>query len=123
MRAFLTLLRGLGMNPIIPGKSLQAFVTLLDCSTHRRCCAGAPEVKSPGTPPHSGAKRLAEEVIELTGSSLKLVFHPLPANNLLQRNPDISPAWQKLGWEPAVQPKKGLCYTIAYINKGPSVSE
>lgn len=67
-------------------------------------------------------RELAEEVIELTGSSSKLVFHPLPADDPMQRQPDISLARQKLGWEPKVQLKDGLRHTIAYFDELLSVS-
>jgi UDP-glucuronate decarboxylase len=45
------------------------------------------------------------------------VFHPLPADNPMQRQPDIPLARQRLGWGPTVQPKEALCYTIAYFGK------
>ena len=67
-------------------------------------------------------RELAEEVIELTGSSSKLVFHPLPADDPMQRQPDITLAQQKLGWEPKVQLKEGLRHTIAYFDELLSVS-
>ncbi len=60
---------------------------------------------------------LAEEVIELIGSPSKLVFHPLPADDPAQRQPDISLAQQKLVWEPKVQLKEGLRHTIAYFDE------
>jgi UDP-glucuronate decarboxylase len=60
---------------------------------------------------------LAEEVIELTGWSSKLLFHPLPVDDPMQRQPDISFAWQKMGWETKVQLKEGLRHTIAYFDE------
>ena len=66
---------------------------------------------------YSGTKAMAEEVIELTGSSSKLVFGPLPVNDPMQRQPGISLARQKMGWEPKVQLKEGLRHTIAYFDE------
>jgi len=70
-----------------------------------------------GNPGEFTILELAEAVIELTGSSSKLVFHPLPADDPKQRQPDISLARQKLGWEPKIQLKEGLGHTISYFEK------
>jgi UDP-glucuronate decarboxylase len=70
-----------------------------------------------GNPGEFTIRELAEEVIELTGSSSKLVFHPLPVDDPMQRQPDISLARQKLGWEPKVELKEGLGNTIAYFDE------
>lgn len=61
-------------------------------------------------------RELAEEVIELTVSSSKLVFRPLPPDDPTQRQPDISLARQELGWEAKVQLQEGLRRTIAYFD-------
>jgi UDP-glucuronate decarboxylase len=57
------------------------------------------------------------EVIELTGSSPKLVFRPLPAGDPMQRQLDISLARQKLGWEPEIPLREGVRHTIAYFDE------
>jgi UDP-glucuronate decarboxylase len=67
-------------------------------------------------------RELAEMVIELIGSPSKLVFHPLPSDDPTQRQPDISLARQKLGWEPKIQLEEGLRHTIAYFDKLLSVT-
>jgi len=59
---------------------------------------------------------LAQQVIALTNSSSKLVFLPLPADDPMRRQPDISLAKLKLGWEPKVHLKEGLEKTIAYFD-------
>ena len=58
---------------------------------------------------------LANQVIELTGSSSKIVREPLPQDDPLQRKPDISLAREKLGWEPKISLKEGLVRTIEYF--------
>jgi len=58
---------------------------------------------------------LATKVIELTGSRSEIVFKPLPSDDPVQRQPDISLAKQALQWEPAVALDEGLRQTIAYF--------
>ena len=58
---------------------------------------------------------LAEKVIEMTGSSSKTVFRPLPQDDPVQRKPDIRLSYEKLGWQPSVPLEQGLEKTIAYF--------
>lgn len=69
-----------------------------------------------GNPCEFTIRELAEEVIELTGSMSKLVFRPLPDDDPMQRQPNISLARDKLGWEPKIQLKEGLRHTITYFD-------
>lgn len=60
---------------------------------------------------------LAKAVIEITGSSSKLVFLPLPQDDPKQRKPDTTLAYEKLnGWESKVKLRDGLVKTIAYFD-------
>jgi UDP-glucuronate decarboxylase len=68
-----------------------------------------------GNPGEFTIKELAEKVIELTGSSSKLEYKPLPSDDPIQRKPDISLAKEKLGWEPGIQLTEGLQKTIPYF--------
>ena len=68
-----------------------------------------------GNPGEFTIKELAEKVIELTGSSSKLDYKPLPSDDPIQRQPDISLAKDKLGWEPGIQLTEGLKKTIPYF--------
>jgi UDP-glucuronate decarboxylase len=70
-----------------------------------------------GNPGEFTITELAEQVINLTGSSSKLVLAPLPADDPQQRQPDISVAREKLQWEPKVQLREGLAKTIAYFDQ------
>jgi len=70
-----------------------------------------------GNPREFTIRQLAEMVIELTGASSKLVFKPLPADDPMQRKPDIGRARGVLGWEPTVQLEAGLGKTIGYFDK------
>jgi len=68
-----------------------------------------------GNPREFSIRELAEQVLRLTGSGAAPVFKPLPADDPLQRCPDISRARHLLGWEPAVPLAQGLAQTIAYF--------
>ena len=69
-----------------------------------------------GNPNEFTMKALAETILDLTGSASKLTYEPLPQDDPLQRQPDISLAKAQLnGWEPQTQLKEGLLKTIAYF--------
>lgn len=68
-----------------------------------------------GNPNEFTIKELAELVIELTGSKSKIIYEPLPADDPMQRQPDITLARKTLGWEPAIQLREGLLKTINYF--------
>ena len=59
---------------------------------------------------------LAEKVIALTGSKSTMIRKPLPADDPMQRQPDISFARRAIGWEPKVQLEDGLKRAIAYFD-------
>ncbi|MEL7393049.1 MAG: UDP-glucuronic acid decarboxylase family protein [Pseudomonadota bacterium] len=69
-----------------------------------------------GNPGEFTMIELAEAVIELTGSSSKMVFEPLPQDDPKQRRPDISHAKEALDWAPKVSLRDGLKPTIAYFD-------
>jgi len=62
-------------------------------------------------------KQLAQHVIELTGSKSKIIHQPLPADDPVRRQPDISLARQHLKWEPTTALRDGLQKTIAWFGK------
>lgn len=68
-----------------------------------------------GNPGEFTMLELAQKVIDLTGSSSKLVFMPLPQDDPLQRQPDISLAKKELNWEPTIALEEGLKKTIEYF--------
>jgi UDP-glucuronate decarboxylase len=68
-----------------------------------------------GNPAEFTIRELAMLVLELTGSSSKLVFRPLPSDDPKQRKPDIRLAEAVLGWRPSVRLREGLTRTIAYF--------
>jgi UDP-glucuronate decarboxylase len=70
-----------------------------------------------GNPGEFTIRELAEKVIALTGSRSKLVHRPLPADDPMQRQPDITLARTALGWEPKIRLEDGLKKTIDYFDK------
>jgi UDP-glucuronate decarboxylase len=69
-----------------------------------------------GNPGEFTIRALAEQVIALTGSHSKIVFHPLPSDDPKQRQPDIAQARAVLGWAPTIALEQGLTKTIAYFD-------
>jgi UDP-glucuronate decarboxylase len=69
-----------------------------------------------GNPGEFTIRRLAEMVIDMTGSKSKLVAKPLPADDPRQRQPNIALAKRALGWEPRIPLEDGLKLTIAYFD-------
>ena len=68
-----------------------------------------------GNPDELTMLKLAQKVIELTGTKSKIVYQPLPADDPMQRNPDITLAKKVLNWEPKINLEEGLIKTIEYF--------
>jgi len=68
-----------------------------------------------GNPGEFTMLQLAEKIIEFTGSISKIVFEPLPADDPMQRQPDITLAKEKLNWEPKIALNEGLIKTIDFF--------
>ncbi len=70
-----------------------------------------------GNPYEVKVRELADLIVDLTGSSSRLVKKPLPQDDPLQRCPDISLAREELGWEPVIKLKEGLGLTIKWFEE------
>ena len=68
-----------------------------------------------GNPGEFSILELAEKVIDMTGSSSKISYKPLPPDDPQQRRPDIALARDTLDWEPTSALEAGLGKTIAYF--------
>lgn len=68
-----------------------------------------------GNPGEYTMIELAEAILKLTGSKSKLVYQPLPQDDPMQRQPNITLAKQELGWEPTIGLEEGLKKTIEYF--------
>lgn len=94
---------------------IEAFLLFMDRVPDDQALTAFPGPMNLGNPNEFTIRELAERVIELTGSSSRIVFRPLPADDPRQRQPDISLAREYLGWEPEVQLEEGLGKTIDYF--------
>ncbi|HAQ65788.1 MAG TPA: NAD-dependent dehydratase [Bacteroidales bacterium] len=68
-----------------------------------------------GNPGEFTILELAEKVIQMTGSKSKIVFQPLPSDDPMQRQPNISKAKEILHWEPKIALDEGLSRTIDFF--------
>ena len=68
-----------------------------------------------GNPDEITIKDFANEIIKLTGTNQKVVYHPLPINDPLQRQPDTTKAKEILGWEAKVSRQEGMKITYEYF--------
>lgn len=68
-----------------------------------------------GNPGEFTILELARKVIEMTGSKSKIVFMPLPSDDPMQRQPDITKAREILNWEPKIALQEGLNKTIDFF--------
>ena len=89
---------------------VEAMVRMMDAPP------GFPGPVNIGNPGEFTIRELAELVVELSGSSSRVVVaRPLPEDDPLQRQPDITLAREKLGWEPTVPLREGLRRTIEWF--------
>jgi dTDP-glucose 4,6-dehydratase len=70
-----------------------------------------------GNPDELTMLQLAEEILEITTSTSKIVFQPLPEDDPKVRQPDITRAKSLLKWEPKVNRREGLLKTLEYFKK------
>ena len=68
-----------------------------------------------GNPGEFTVKELADQVIELIGSSAGIEYLPLPQDDPIRRQPDITRARELLGWEPTVSLAQGLPRAVEYF--------
>ncbi len=78
---------------------------------------GDSEPTNIGNPVEFTVRQLAEMVVELTGTKAPIVHHALPVDDPKVRQPDITNARKKLGWEPKVPLREGLVRTIEYFDR------
>ena len=70
-----------------------------------------------GNPHEITILEFAQRILALTGSTVPIVFKPLPQDDPKQRCPDITKAKRILGWEPQVQLEEGLRRTLEYFKQ------
>ncbi len=70
-----------------------------------------------GNPSEISMSDFAEEIIKLTGTSQKVVYHDLPIDDPKQRCPDITKAKNILGWTPKIDREEGLKRTYKFFKE------
>ncbi|PKN40453.1 MAG: NAD-dependent dehydratase [Deltaproteobacteria bacterium HGW-Deltaproteobacteria-18] len=70
-----------------------------------------------GNPGEFTILELAQQIVEMTGSSSEISLEPLPTDDPKQRKPDITLAKDRYGWEPQIRLREGLVQTIAYFEE------
>jgi dTDP-glucose 4,6-dehydratase len=88
---------------------VRGFLALLDSDVTTPTNIGNPDEYTIG--------QLAEMVLEVTGSSSELTYHPLPVDDPMQRKPDITKARDLLGWAPSVHVRDGIETTAQHFQK------
>ena len=78
-----------------------------------------PQPVNIGNPDEITISQFAEEIIKLTGTDQKVIYKPLPKDDPMQRQPNITKAKEILGWEPKVNREEGLKITYEYFKSLP----
>ncbi|WP_430809333.1 MULTISPECIES: UDP-glucuronic acid decarboxylase family protein [unclassified Carboxylicivirga] len=114
-------LRGEDITIFGDGKQTRSFQYVDDLVEGMIRMMNNPDFSGPvniGNPNEFTMLELAQAVIELTNSKSKITYLPLPADDPLQRQPDIALAKEKLNnWQPNIQLREGLTHTIEYFDK------
>jgi dTDP-glucose 4,6-dehydratase len=77
-----------------------------------------------GNPDEITIKEFGEEILRLVGNpDAHLIYKPLPVDDPKVRQPDISRAWEILGWAPKVDRREGLLRTFDYFKEAVPASE
>ena len=90
---------------------INAFVAMMDTEK------GLTGPVNVGNPDEYQIGELAQTIVSLCNSRSKVIYKPLPQDDPLQRQPDITLAKEKLNWEPKVHLHDGLKATIEYFNR------
>lgn len=107
-------------NPITvygDGKQTRSFCYITDQveGLFRLLTSDENEPVNIGNPEEISVQSIAEEIVKLAGSISEIVYEELPVDDPKIRQPDISKAKEKLGWEPKISRQDGLKKTIEYF--------
>lgn len=116
-------LRGEDITVFGDGSQTRSFCYVSDLvdGIYRLLLSDETEPVNIGNPSEITIKQFAEEVIKLTGTKSKIIYHPLPEDDPKVRQPDITKAKKILGWEPKVDREEGLKITIDYFKSLPEL--
>lgn len=111
-------LRGEPLTVYGDGSQTRSFCYVDDQVRGYAAMLDAAEVTGPvnvGNPGEFTMLELAEQVVEVTGSSSTVTFEDLPVDDPTQRRPDITLAGELLGWKPTIELRDGLERTAAWL--------
>lgn len=110
-------LRGEDITVFGDGSQTRSFTYVDDLveGIYRLAMSDHPEPVNIGNPQEISILEFAKEIIDLTGSSSKIVFKDLPKDDPKIRKPDITKARSILDWEPKYLRKEGLKITLEYF--------
>ena len=114
-------LRGEDITIFCDGSQTRSFCYVSDLveGIHRLLMSDYVQPVNIGNPDEISILDFAQEIIALTGTNQKVVFHDLPKDDPKQRKPDISRAQDILGWKPKVGRAEGLRITYDYFKSLP----
>ena len=114
-------LRGEDLTIFGDGSQTRSFCYVEDLveGIYRLLLSDHAEPVNIGNPNEITISDFAEEIIKLTGTEQKVVYKPLPVNDPMQRQPDISKAKSILDWEPKVMRAEGLERTYTWFRSLP----
>lgn len=112
-------LRGEDLTVFGDGSQTRSFCYVDDLveGIYRLLLSDYPYPVNIGNPDEISIKEFAEEIIKLTSSNQRIIYKPLPQDDPMQRQPDITRAKEVLGWEPKVSRSEGLKITYEYFKK------
>lgn len=110
-------LRGEDLTVFGDGTQTRSFCFVDDLieGIYRLLMSDYAEPVNVGNPDEISIRDFAEEIIKLTGTDQKVIYQPLPQDDPMQRQPDITRAREVLGWAPKVSRAEGLKVTYAYF--------
>jgi dTDP-glucose 4,6-dehydratase len=114
-------LRGEDLSIFGDGSQTRSFCYVDDLieGIYRLLLSGYSSPVNVGNPNEISIKDFAEEIIKLTGTNQKVIYKPLPKDDPMQRQPDITLAQEILGWEPEVDRSEGLKRTYEWFKQLP----
>jgi dTDP-glucose 4,6-dehydratase len=115
-------LRGEDLTVFGDGSQTRSFCYVDDLveGIYRLLQSDYPHPVNIGNPDEITIAQFAEEIIKLTGTDQKVVYHPLPMDDPTQRQPNIAKAREILGWEPKVSRAEGLKITYKAFKELPT---
>ncbi len=114
-------LRGEDLTVFGDGSQTRSFCYVDDLveGIYRLLMSDVSEPVNIGNPNEITIGQFAEEIIKLTKTNQKVIYKPLPVDDPMQRQPDITKARDFLDWEPKVNREEGVRITYEYFKSLP----